>query len=95
MCTKTDILHHTAESFIDAELEKIIRLKTLTRLPFIQRICEDLQTFLEKRLKEIYDLEDLIEIRAQVSLLSEIINLFFQADEHFSSWWSLPLISQL
>ena len=94
MSTKIDILHHTAESFIDAEIDKIVRLKTLTRLPFIQRICEDLHIFLGNRLKEIYDIEDLIEIRAQVSLISEIINLFFQADEHFSSWWSLPLIRE-
>ncbi len=87
------MLNEIAKSYIESELEKINSL-SFQRMPdFVKRICRDLISYLEQS-KDVKDRADLIALRMDLLLISDIVDILLLASSSKSSWWALPLIRE-
>ncbi|WP_420266140.1 dCTP deaminase [Candidatus Magnetominusculus dajiuhuensis] len=89
-----NIFREIADSFIDAELEVINSLVLQDPQPCVKEVCGIIKIYLENEKSNIFDDTDLISIKKQLSLISEIIDLFIMALPNESSWWVMPLVKE-
>jgi hypothetical protein len=80
---------------VAAELEKLEKLTRESVPKPITKTCDDLADYLSTTaLSQPYDRLDLLELREQVDVISNLVRLFHATSEQRSSWWARPLLRE-
>jgi dCTP deaminase len=89
-----NINREIARSIVDAEISKINDINLQKFPEFIRTRLNELGKKLKEKSERIVDRLDLIELKSQVSFVSQLIDLFLESSPSRSSWWAMSLIKE-
>ena len=92
--TERAIVQEIGRSLVDAEIEKLTRLKRESIPDVLSGICSDLVQYLENKLSDAEDRFDLFVLRNDIDVIAELIRLFHATSQQRSSWWARPLLRE-
>nr|MDQ3374068.1 hypothetical protein [Acidobacteriota bacterium] len=89
-----NVFKDAARSFVYSEIDKIKSILNQNYPKFIKDICNQIIDYLNSSVEKIIDRYDLMEFKAQLSFVAELIDLFLTSSPNKSSWWAMALIKE-
>jgi dCTP deaminase len=91
---QNNIYKDAAKSFVYSEIDKINSILNQNYPEFIKDKCNQIANYLNSGVEKIQDRLDLIEFKAQLYFVAELIDLFLTSNTNKSSWWAMALIKE-